>query len=68
MLKEPSILWEGLCSYAVKHGSDFDIVVYSSNSAIHTVVHTLADSVRAERVCRRLNAYPRQTRDSFGLL
>ena len=65
---EPCILWEGSCAYAVREGSRYEIRVFSSNAVQHVVAGETDDGARAESVCRRLNAYPRQTRQFHGLL
>jgi hypothetical protein len=61
-------LYEGPCAYAVPAKAGFDVIVYSSNSVQHVSAGTVPDAARAERLCRRLNAYPRQSRQSHGLL
>jgi hypothetical protein len=61
-------LYEGPCAYAVPANTGFDVIVYSSNFVQHIRAGTVPDEARAERLCRRLNAYPRQSRQSHGLL
>jgi hypothetical protein len=61
-------LYEGLCAYAVPARAGFDVIVYSTNAVQHMRAGTVPDAARAERLCRRLNAYPRQTRQAHGLL
>lgn len=62
------ILWEGACAYVVKTGECHEIIVHSSNYVTHKPAGITDDAARAESICRRLNAYPRQTRAAFGLL
>lgn len=66
--REPIILWEGDCAYVERRGAEYDVVVFSTNCVTHAVVRTLREGDRAEQICRRLNAYPANTRRSFGLL
>ena len=61
-------LYEGPCAYAVPAKAGFDVIVYSSNAVQHVSAGTVPDAARAERLCRRLNAYPRQSRQAHGLL
>lgn len=68
MKREPVILWEGECAYAVRDGDAYEIVVFSSNRVTHVSAGTTADGARAESVCRRLNAYPAQVRRAHKLL
>lgn len=68
MQREPGILWEGACAYVVRKGTQYEIVVHSSNHTTHKLAGVTEHADRAESVCRRLNAYPRQTRHAFGLL
>ena len=69
MQKEPKILFEGTCSYAVeKTPSCFHIVVFSSNNVEHVKAGEVTSAINAERVCKRLNAYPDNTRKHYGLL
>ncbi len=65
---ETVILWEGPCAYVVNVRERYEIVVYSTNCTTHKPAGTTDDAARAESVCRRLNAYPRQTRQAYGLL
>jgi hypothetical protein len=67
-MRKPTILWEGACAYAVRQGERYEIRVFSSNSVQHVKAGETDDGARAESICRRLNAYPRQTRAYFGLL
>lgn len=62
------ILWEGPCSYVIRTGECHEIMVYSSNCVTHKPAGITEHADRAESTCRRLNAYPRQTRQAFGLL
>lgn len=69
MASEQIILWEGPCAYALRHAHNrYDIIVYSTNSVDHVLAGETDDGARAESVCRRLNAYPRQTRQFHGLI
>ena len=63
-----SLLYEGPCAYAVPAKAGFDVIVYSTNAVQHVSAGTVPDAVMAERLCRRLNAYPRQSRQFHGLL
>lgn len=65
---EEIILWEGPCSYVRNVRECYEIIVYSTNCVTHFVAKTTEDGDLAEIICRRLNAYPRQTRHAFGLL
>ncbi len=68
-MKEPILLYEGDCAYVVRKSSDcYDIIVFSTNHVTHVLVDTVNDGARAESICRRLNAYPRNTRRFHGLL
>ncbi len=71
-LREPIILWEGACCRALrieeKNAARFEIRVFSSNHVTHVVAGETPEADRAESICRRLNAYPRQTRQFHGLL
>lgn len=62
------ILWEGPCAYVVQTGSCYEVIVYSSNCVTHKPAGITEHAERAERTCRGLNAYPRQTRATHGLL
>lgn len=64
-MREP--MFEGPCAYARKVRECYEIVVYSTNSITHVIAGRTEDEASAERVCRRLNAYPHQTRDAHGL-
>lgn len=66
--REPVILWEGECAYAVREGDAYKVVVFSTNHVQHVQAGVTDDGARAESVCRRLNAYPRQTRQFHGLI
>lgn len=68
MKNRSSPLWEGACAYAVRAGSTYEIVVFSSNHVRHVVAGTSESADRAEIVTRRLNAYPDRTRRAYGLL
>lgn len=61
-------LYEGPCAYAVAAKAGFDVIVYSSNAVRHVTAGNVPDAARAERLCRRLNAYPSQSRQAHGLL
>lgn len=65
---EETIFWEGPVAYVIKTRKCFEIIVYSSNCVTHKPAGITDDAKKAERVCRRLNAYPRQTRQAHGLL
>lgn len=67
-MREPIILWEGECAYVVRESNRYEIRVFSSNSVQHVKAGETDDGARAESVCRRLNAYPRNTRAAYGLL
>lgn len=62
------ILFEGACAYVVRTKECYEIIVHSSNYVTHKPAGITEDAARAESVCRRLNAYPRQTRTTYGLL
>lgn len=65
---ETVILWEGPCAF-VRHAREcYEIIVHSSNHVMHRPAGITDDAEKAERICRRLNAYPRQTRAHYGLL
>lgn len=66
--REPIILWSGECAYAVRTNETYEIVVHSTNYVEHVTAGIVDDGARAESICRRLNAYPRQTRHFHGLL
>lgn len=66
-MAEPVILWEGDCAYALATKAGYEVRVHSSNHVIHILAGETADRERAERLTRRLNAYPRQTRAAYGL-
>ena len=66
--KDQIILWEGPCAYVVKTGDRYEIIVHSTNCVTHLSVGIVDDAARAESICRRLNAYPKQTRHAFKLL
>lgn len=69
MTKEPNILWEGACAYVVrKNDSSYDIMIHSSDHVTHILGGNVNTGDRAEQICRRLNAYPNNTRKSYGLL
>ena len=65
---EAVILWEGPCAYVRKVRECYEIIVYSTNSVTHKSAGITDDGARAEQICRRLNAYPRQTRHFHGVL
>lgn len=68
-MREELILWEGPVAYVRRIRDDhYKIMVFSTNHVEHIVAGTTNDSARAESVCRRLNAYPRQTRKAFNLI
>jgi hypothetical protein len=66
--RDQIILWEGPCAYVVKTGECHEIIVHSSNYVTHKPAGITASPGQAARICRSLNAYPKQTRDAFGLL
>ena len=67
--REPDILFEGPCAYAVRNtATDYEIRVFSTNCVRHVSAGRAPSAERAERVCSRLNAYPRQTREFHGLI
>lgn len=65
---EEIILWEGPCAYVIRTRECYEIIVYSSNCVTHKPAGKTDSGARAESVCHRLNAYPRQTRHAHGLL
>ena len=65
---ETLALWEGPVAYARRVRESYEIIVYSTNCVVHKPAGKTDDPARAESVCRRLNAYPRQTRAAFDLL
>lgn len=65
---EEVILWEGPCAYVSSTGKCYEIIVFSSNYVTHKPAGITDDGARAEIICRRLNAYPHQTRTHYGLL
>jgi hypothetical protein len=67
-MSDAIILWEGPCAYVRRVRECYEIIVYSTNSVVHKPAGMTDDGARAESVCRRLNAYPRQTRAAHGLL
>ena len=67
-MREPVILWEGTCAYAVLSKGAYSIRVHSSNHVEHVAAGEVRDAAQAERLVRRLNAYPQQTRQFHGLL
>jgi hypothetical protein len=62
------LLWEGPCAYVIRTGDCYEVIVYSSNCVTHKAAGITEHADRAESTCRRLNAYPLQTRHAFGLL
>jgi hypothetical protein len=66
--EDQTILWEGPCAYVVKTGACFEIIVHSTNYVTHKPAGITEDAARAESICKRLNAYPRQVRAAYGLL
>ena len=66
--REVLILWEGPCAYVRRVRECYEIIVFSTNCVQHVGAGKTEDGARAESVCRRLNAYPRQTRAAHGLL
>lgn len=66
--KEALILWEGPCAYVRVTRECHEVIVYSTNSVTHVSAGTTDQADRAESTCRRLNSYPRQTRNTYGLL
>lgn len=67
-MREPIILYAGACAYVLRKPGVYEIIVHSTNYVEHVLAGTVNDGARAEQICRRLNAYPRQTRDFHGLL
>lgn len=67
-MREPVLLWEGPCAYVNRVKDGYEIIVHSTNCTEHVLAGTTEDGARAERICRRLNAYPKQTRHFHGLL
>lgn len=65
---EETVLWEGPCAYVVKTRECYEVIVFSTNCVTHKPAGITESGDRAESVCRRLNAYPRQTRHAYGLL
>lgn len=63
-----TILWEGPCAYVVKTGGCYEVIVYSTNCVTHRPAGITEHADRAESTCKRLNAYPNQTRTAFDLL
>lgn len=68
VVAEQIILWEGPAAYVRNTRECYEIIVYSTNCVVHVPAGITDDAARAESVCRRLNAYPRQTRHAYGLL
>lgn len=68
MSKEPVILFEGPCAYAVQRGDSYDLRVHSTNAVTHLSAGTAASLTSAERTCNGLNRHPEQTRRAYGLL
>lgn len=66
--KEPAVLFEGSCAYALATKAGYEIRVFSSNSVTHVAAGTAQDATKAARVCKGLNLYPRQSRAFHGLL
>lgn len=58
-MKEPEILFDGACAYAVRTKEGFRIFV--SLGTHSSPVGDAKTIEQAERVCRRLNAYPERT-------
>lgn len=67
-MKNSTILWEGECAYVCRTGECYEIMVYSTNSVNHRPAGITDNAARAESTCKRLNAYPRHTRQSYGLI
>lgn len=65
---ETIILWEGPCAYVHAVRECHRIMVHSTNHVTHVCAGTTDDAGRAEQICRRLNAYPDNTRLHYGLL
>lgn len=65
---DQTILWEGACAYVVRTGECYEIIVHSTNYVTHKPAGITEHADRAESTCRRLNAYPRQTRQAYGLI
>ncbi len=68
-VKDEGFIWcEGECAYVRTVRDCNEIIVFSTNCVNHRSAGQTDDSARAESICRRLNAYPRQTRAAYGLL
>jgi hypothetical protein len=68
MTKSENMLYEGACCYAVANrDGTCDVVVFSSSCVTHKTIGTLPGD-RAEILCRRMNAYPVNTRRAYELL
>ena len=67
--QDPEILYHGECAYAVpqKDGT-IEVRVYASNNVQHVAAGVTNNAEHAERLCGRLNRYPRQVRQAYGLL
>lgn len=63
-----TILFEGPCAYVLRIGSCHHVIVHSSNHVTHKPAGMTEHADRAEKTCKDLNAYPRQTRQAYGLL
>ena len=61
------ILFEGPCAYVRVSLHGYEIVVHSTNNTTHVIAGHVKDEAKAERICRRLNAYPQQARNFHGL-
>jgi hypothetical protein len=62
-----AILWEGPCAYVLRTRECYEVIVFSTNYVTHKPAGITDDAERAERTCRGLNRYPRQTREAYGL-
>ncbi|WP_257164709.1 hypothetical protein [Bradyrhizobium sp. SRS-191] len=65
--KDTKILWEGPCAYVLHQGECYEVIVFSTNCVTHKPAGMTDCAEMAERICRGLNAHPRQTREAYGL-
>ncbi len=68
MPKTIMLLWEGPCAYVKVTNKGHEIIVHSTNYVTHVSAGFTEHADRAESICRRLNAYPHQTRRAYNLL
>lgn len=62
-----NVLFEGPVAYAVQKRETFRVMVYSTNSVRHIEVGTIINRAQAERLCARLNRYPRNVREAYRI-